>query len=453
MTSKNNLTAEIKTASVIGVGKLGTPLLACLAYKGYQVIGVDLNPHMVKSINEGRSPVFEPGLDQLIGKSKDRLTATHSIESAVLNSQITFIVVATPSDAHGRFSLKYVLPACEKIGTALKQKSDHHLVVLTSTVMPETLQKEIAPLLEKHSGKICGREFGLCYNPEFIALGTVIRDFLNPDFVLIGESDPESGSALEAIYRKTCDKVPLIARMNWVNAEITKLSVNTFITTKISFANTLARICERLPGADSQIVNSSLGLDTRIGGKYLKGAVGYGGPCFPRDTIAFSRMASSAGVSARLAEATHKTNLEQIFFLEDLIRSKLSPGGVVGILGLSYKPNTDVVEESQGLLLAQALIKKETPVVVYDPYAMENVRRALHGSVQFAQSEKECVQKADIVIIVTAWENFRHSLKPALFKCDDKNRIIIDCWRLLNSSEYCNVADYIALGANNHTGQ
>ncbi len=451
MASKNNLRAEIRTASVIGVGKLGAPLLACLASKGYHVVGVDLNPRVVKCINEGRSPVFEPGLDQLINENKDRLTATHSIESAVLNSQTTFIVVATPCDEQGRFSLKYVLPVCEKIGIALKQKSDPHLVVLTSTVMPGAMQKEIAPILEKQSGKICEKDFGLCYNPEFIALGTVIRDFLNPDFVLIGESDPESGSALETIYRKTCDKVPLFARMNWINAELTKLSINTFITTKISFANMLARICEKLPGADSQIVNSALGLDTRIGGKYLKGATGYGGPCFPRDTIAFSRMASSVGASAWLAEATHKTNLEQALFLEDLIRSKLSPKGVVGILGLSYKPNTDVVEESQGLLLAQALIKKETPVIVYDPYAMGNARRVLHGSVQFAPSEKECVQKADIVIIMTAWENFRHILKPALFKCDGKKRILIDCWRLLNSSEYSNVADYIALGINNHT--
>jgi UDPglucose 6-dehydrogenase len=195
----------------------------------------------------------------------------------------------------------------------------------------------------------------MCYNPEFIALGSVIRDFLNPDFVLIGESDERSGQVLEGIYRQVCENDPPIVRMNFINAELTKLAVNTFVTTKISFANMLARICERLPGADVDVVTRALGLDSRIGAKYLKGAVSYGGPCFPRDNLALIATARKVGAPADIAEATDRFNRWQVGWLADLVWAYLPEGGVVGILGLAYKPNTDVVEESVGLLLAGEL--------------------------------------------------------------------------------------------------
>src|SRR5262249_37283764 len=156
------------------------------------------------------------------------------------------IVVATPSDAGGAFSLRYVLPVCEAIGRALRTKQDFHLVVLTSTVMPGTTGGEVRSTLEKVSGKRAGRDFGLCYGPEFIALGSVIHDFMNPDFVLIGESDPRSGAILESLYKEVCENTPSVARMSFVNAEVTKLAVNTYVTAKISYANMLARICEQL---------------------------------------------------------------------------------------------------------------------------------------------------------------------------------------------------------------
>src|SRR5207248_1487779 len=217
-------------------------------------------------------------------------------------------IVPTPSEADGGFSLKYAISAAETIGAGLKQKSDFHLVVLTSTVMPGATGGEFLPALEKYSGKKCGEGFGLCYNPEFIALGSVIHDMLNPDFILIGESDPRSGEILEHLQLGVCDNVPLVSRMNFVNAELSKLAVNTFITTKISYANMLAQVCETLPGADVDVVTSAIGCDTRIGQKYLKGALGYGGPCFPRDNLAFAALAGHNGVPALLAEATHDLN-------------------------------------------------------------------------------------------------------------------------------------------------
>src|SRR4029079_1144357 len=281
--------------SILGLGKLGAPMAAVMVHKGHTVVGVDLNPSYVAAIQEGRPPVNEPGLAAMIEGHRGRLSATRDTPAAVLATDATFIMVPTPSEPDGGFSMKYVLSAAEQIGAALRSKPDCHLVVLSSTVMPGCTGGELLPALEAHSGKKCGRDFGLCYNPEFIALGSVIRDMLNPDMILIGESDPRSGELLEELYKGVCDSNPRIQRMNYVNAELTNLSVNTFVTTKISYANMLAQVCERLPGADADVVTSAIGCDSRIGSKYLKGALGYGGPCFPRDNVAFSALARETG--------------------------------------------------------------------------------------------------------------------------------------------------------------
>ena len=289
-------------------------------------------------------------------------------------------MVATPSEPGGGFSLRFVIPVCEEIGRAIAAKNSYHVVVLTSTVMPGTTGGPVLQALERSSGKRAGTDFGLCYSPEFIALGSVVRDFLNPDFVLIGESDARAGEMLEAIYLRVCDTSPAVARMNFVNAELTKLSVNTYVTTKISFANMLARICERLPGSDVDVVTRALGLDTRIGGKYLKGAVSYGGPCFPRDNLALLALAEELGAPAEIAQVTHRFNRSQIPWLADLVCSQ-SSRGTIGVLGLTYKPNTDVVEQSVGLLLARELASRKTDVLAYDPAGARNGAKALGDAV------------------------------------------------------------------------
>lgn len=431
--------------SVFGLGKLGAPLAAVLAYKGHRVIGVDLNPDPVRLINEGKPPVYESELDRLIWESRPRLSATTDPQTAVLNTEITFIIVPTPSDVNGGFSLRHVLTVAESIAKALRGKDQFHLVVLTSTVMPGATGNQVLPVLENHSGKRHGRDFGLCYNPEFIALGSVIRDMLNPDFVLIGESDSRSGEMLADLHKGVCDNDPPVARMNFINAELTKLAVNTFVTTKISYANMLAQVCERLPGANVDAVTSALGLDSRIGRKYLKGAIGYGGPCFPRDNLAFSSLARQLGAPAILAEATDRANRLQVSYLVGLLKSKLQPRGVVGILGLAYKPNTDVVEESQGLLLAHALLTDGISVIAYDPAGMSNAERELKGRVRFTRSVEECVRESDAVVIATPWEEFR-SISPQVFERHSVPRLLVDCWRLLDVERYGKVANFIALG-------
>jgi UDPglucose 6-dehydrogenase len=418
--------------SVVGLGKLGAVLAAVLAESGEEVIGVDIHSAVVCAVNEHRAPVTEPGLADLMAKSAARLSATTDLEEAVVNTGITFVVLPTPSRPDGTFSVDYVLSAAETIGKALRRKSSYHLVVISSTVMPGSMEGLVLPLLEKVSGKSCGPDFGLCYNPEFIALGSAIRNMSNPDMILIGESDPKAGAALEQLYRRVSKNNPPVARMNFVNAELTKISVNAFVTMKISYANTLAEICGRTAGADAAVVLEAAGLDGRIGSKYLQGALGYGGPCFPRDNAAFSQFAKQCGVEASLADSTDRVNRRQVEQLGDRILGLLPETGTAGILGLSYKPDTDVIEESQGVLLAEYLIGAKRDVIVYDPAALENAKCALGSRVQYAASMEECAGAAAVLTVATAWIEFR-SLRPSHLLT---GATVIDCWRILPQDQF-----------------
>ncbi|MBM3814100.1 MAG: UDP-glucose/GDP-mannose dehydrogenase family protein [Acidimicrobiia bacterium] len=431
--------------SVIGLGKLGAVMAALFADRGHNITGVDKNRAFIDAVNEGRAPVQEPGLPELIGKNRERLRATLDTEGAVLASDATFIIVPTPSGPDGKFSLDYVRPAVESIGNALKRKSGYHLVVLSSTVMPGDTAGEVQPLLEATSGKRCGADFGLCYNPEFIALGSVIRDMSRPDMVLIGECDERAGAMLAGIYQHVCESDYKTARMNFVNAELTKLSVNTYVTTKISYANMLADLCERLPGADVDTVTQALGLDKRIGPKYLKGALGYGGPCFPRDNVAFSALARSLGMEAILADATQRINHLQVPRLTSLITSLLPDGGAVGILGLAYKPATNVIEESQGMLLAESLLKAGVPLVVYDPLAMDNAKAILGARIRYTSSVQECAAAAHLIVIMNPAEEFR-ALRPEHLNAERGTPAVVDCWRILPRQEFESAANYVTLG-------
>jgi UDPglucose 6-dehydrogenase len=420
-------------------------MAAVFADKGHTVVGVDVDPNAVSAINEGRAPVSEPGLQGYIERNRNALSATSDCQQAVLETDITFIIVPTPSQPDGTFTMKNVAETAKPIGRALRQKRGYHLVVLSSTVMPGSTEGQLLAALEEYSGKSCGPDFGLCYNPEFIALGSVIHDMLNPDIVLIGESDDRAGSMLAALQRGVCDNDASIQRMNFVNAELTKLSVNTFVTTKISYANMLAEICERLPGADVDVVTSALGLDSRIGRKYLKGALGYGGPCFPRDNLAFAALGRQQDVEATLAEATDRVNRRQPARLVDLVLKHLPPGGSVGVLGLAYKPDTCVSEQSQGLLLAEQLVKKNVPVVVYDPEALENARRVLGDKVAYANSAEECAGQVQVLVIATPWEPFKR-LRPEHLAGHGRSVTVVDCWRILAPEKFQRATNYILLG-------
>ena len=438
--------------SIVGLGKLGSPMAACYASMGRRVVGLDLDLGKVESINRGVAPVTEPELQRLMDEAGDRLSATGDWAEIVASTDLTFVIVPTPSLADGGFTSRFVVSACEAIGEALRGKVGFHLVVVSSTVMPGSMDREVRPALEAASGKRCGVDVGLCYSPRFIALGTVVRDFLSPDLVLIGESDPRSGAFLESFYQSVHANNPPVARMGFANAELTKLAVNTFVTTKISFANMLAAICERLPGGDIDAVTGALGLDSRIGPKSLKGGLGYGGPCFPRDNRALARLALDLEAPAAIAEATDAINRLQVPRLLELVKSRLPAGGAVGVLGLAYKAGTDIVEESTGLELARCLLAEGIPVWAYDPLALDNAVRALatvrasgDSSLRAAPSLEACVGAADVLVLATPWPEFA-TMQPEMMRRRPGRSAIIDCWRMLDGRRFAGVADYVPLG-------
>ncbi|CAA6606265.1 UDP-glucose 6-dehydrogenase [Rhodospirillaceae bacterium LM-1] len=431
--------------SVVGLGKLGSPLAAVLSSKGFEVVGADLNPSYVEAINAGRAPVVEPRLQELIDQSKGRLTATTDVQFAVATTDATFVIVPTPTGPDGVFIMDYVLDAAKPIGRAIAGKSGYHLVVLTSTVMPSDTQAKLVPALEKASGKTCGVDFGVCYNPEFIALGSVVYNMLNPDFILIGESDAKAGALLETIYSRSCEKPPVFAHMNFINAELAKISVNSFVTMRISFANQLARICDHLPGSDVDVITNAIGLDTRIGRKYLKGAVSFGGPCFPRDNVAFAKMAANLGTEAPMALATDKMNQDYLDHLASRIERLLPAGGTTGLLGMSYKPDTGVTEASPSIELAKRLLQANGKVVAHDPLALLESKEKLGDKVEWAATAADCAARADVLVILVPWPEYA-GLKPGMLKNGGQDVIVLDCWRLLPFDEFSKVCHIELVG-------
>jgi UDPglucose 6-dehydrogenase len=430
---------EIKRISVIGLGKLGLSLAAVLADRGFQVVGVDVDERRVSTVNRGLSPIFERGVGLLMRSNLDSLSATTDHDEAVRETDATFLVVPTPSNASGEFSNEFVKSAARMVGRALSKKRGYHLVVVTSTVMPGTMDRVIRPILEEASGKRCGRDLGLCYNPEFIALGEVVKGLLSPDLLLIGESDRTAGDVLTWIQRQVCATSTPVERMSFVNAEVAKIAINSYVTMKMSFANTLAEICERIPKGDVDKVTRALGRDSRIGPTYLRGAIGYGGPCFPRDNVAFARFARKLGVNAELARATDRINRRQVRRIVALIEKHGDPESTkIGILGIAYKPNTNVTEASQSLDLARALARRGFEVHVYDP-ALAQAPPSLPGLKMEVDGEG-CVAKSDICVIATPWGSFTEIDRAAF-----KDKLVLDCWRLLEGGDDI-TSRYLPLG-------
>ncbi len=356
----------IEAISVCGLGKLGGCIAATLAERGFEVVGVDIDPEKVRRINEGLPPVEEPLLAETIAAGRSHLRATTDARETT-RTDATFFIPPSPSLPDGSFSTEFLLRAMQSVARAVRDAGKrNHLFVCSSTTTPGASDGILIPMLEKETGWACAHGFGFCYNPEFIALGNVIRGLLEPDLVLIGESDPESGAALEQMYRKYVRNKAQIARMSVISAELTKISVNSFITMKISFTNQLRMIAERFPKADIHAVLDAIGSDSRINHKYLRAGASFGGPCFPRDNRLLAYAAKQAGVQAPLAEATDAVNEATKEDLLTQVMSKLKPNDAVAVLGLAYKPDTYIVEESAGLFLAQNLKRHGYRVLIHD---------------------------------------------------------------------------------------
>ena len=278
-------------------------------------------------------------------------------------------------------------------------------------------------MLEARTGKKVGEEIGYAYNPEFIALGSVIRDFMNPDLVLIGESDPKTGDLLEGIYQRNCENSPYFGRTSVINAEITKLAINCYCTMKISFANQLAQLCDSAPGADASAVTQIMGRDSRIGTKYIRPGLGFGGPCFPRDNQAFIRFAETLGGGAEIQQAVVDINHRQIGRIASKITQAAEQfGNKVALLGLAYKPNTYLIEESQAVDVAYHLAEHhgKLDLWAYDPMARAN------GRWNSASSLEDCVRGAHVAAILTPWPEFFDTAWHGLMA---DNHSILNFWK------------------------
>lgn len=430
---------RIDAISIIGLGKLGLCMAACFASKGYKVIGVDIDKAKIDLLNKGENPIQETGLTRILTKFHQSLKYTTDYREAVFKSQVTFIVVGTPSNPGGSFTNKYIEESLREIGLVLRNKKEYHLVVVTSTLMPQTMGKQCKFILEDTSQKRRGLHFGLVYNPEFIALGSVIHDFFNPNFILIGEENKNDGDMLVSVYKNICENKPTFARMNYINAEIAKLSLNCYITTKITFANFLGAVCQQLPNADAHIITAALGLDARIGSRYFSPGLGFGGPCFPRDNLAFSAFASQLNMQAKLSQAVDQINKEQAIRIVRKIETeakkirKDKDRIKIGLLGLSYKPETPVVDDSQAISIAKSLIADNYHLVVYDPQALESARVVLGNRVAYAKNALACLDASDIAVVATPWEEFK-KIRYSTIK--NKHVVILDCWHVIKDSKF-----------------
>ena len=416
-----------KNIGVIGLGKLGSCFAACFAYRGFNVMGLEINEKIVNDINNHIAPFLEPGLQELIDKTKNKLKATTNPKEVFNFADIFFIIVPTPSKKDGSFSNEYIKRAIKPLVEELKNSKQFKIFVITSTVSPLSIQKEIIPFIEKNYSKKFNKDFTVIYNPTFIAIGDIIKGILEPDLVLIGENNKKAGDVIENIWGKVCLNKPYIGRMSIVSAEITKIAINSYITTKISFANMLGNICERIPEAEIDKITSAMGADKRIGKYYLKYGPAYGGPCFPRDNRAFSHFAKTqAKINALIPVSAHKINEFQTKFQKEKILKIIKENKInsISILGLAYKTKTYVIEESASIKLINELLKnKNLKITVYDSIdlTIEETKKVFGNKLNYAKSLNEATQNK-LIILMLPYEEFKKVKRL-------KNKIVIDLWR------------------------
>jgi UDPglucose 6-dehydrogenase len=404
--------------SVIGTGYVGLVAAVCFADLGHDVIGVDRDAERISLLHRGRSPIFEPGLGDLLvqGQKAGRLRFTTDTAEAVQDSEVIFITVGTPSLESGDADLTEVSAAAEAIGRSL---SGYRLIVEKSTVPVRTGERirEQIHLLTRG-----GVEFDVACNPEFLREGSAIHDFTHPDRIVLGVTSERSEEALRELYRPF--DCPILVT-DLATAELIKHASNAFLALKISYINAIANICERV-GADVRLVAEGMGYDARIGRAFLDAGVGYGGSCFPKDVAAFVKIARESGYQFRLLEEAARINEEQkevlLHHLKDAVW--VLANRTVAVLGLAYKPNTDDIRDSPAVAIITRLLRDGADVRVYDPAAEANARQVLPG-VTYCPDAYEAARGSDAVVLLTEWEEFR-SLDLARLKDIMRRPVLID---------------------------
>lgn len=432
------------TIAVIGLGRLGLPMAVVAAAAGHRVIGVDRDPDLVRRIETGELDDREPGVGELRHAAGNAFQATTELAPAIRDGDISLIVVPTPADASAGYSNDYVLDAVGGIGAALAGSNRPHTVAVASTVMPGSCAGAILEELERRSGRRLGDGLALCYNPIFAALGGILRGYRNPDFVLIGESHPGAGDGIADLHRSIVRNAPPMMRVPLVDAELAKLALNSFVTTKIAFANMLAGIAAGLPGADIERVLGVLGRDRRIGPAFLTAAMPYGGPCFARDNRAMAALAARAGRPAEISAATEIANRRMLLELGDAVEAEVPDGGLVALLGLAFKAGTGVTEDSPALALAMRLLRGGRRVRGFDPAVSEAEMRAV-GRLEPAPTLAAAVAGADAVVVANDDPVFS-ALEPGMLRNSGRKPVIFDYWRLLSAQKFAAAATIRHLG-------
>ena len=394
--------------TIIGTGYVGLVTGACFAETGATVYCVDIDKEKIEQLNNGKIPIYEPGLDEMIERNtkKNRLFFSTDLKEGLKDSEAAFICVGTPSDTDGSADLKYVLQVGSDIGKYL----DHYMVVVTKSTVPigtsEKVRKAVKEQLDKRNVDF---EFDVASNPEFLKEGDAINDFMKPDRIVIGTDNEKAEEVLRKLYKPFLLNGHPILFMDIPSAEMTKYAANAMLATRISFMNELSRLCDRV-GADINNVRKGIGSDPRIGSKFLYAGVGYGGSCFPKDVKALIKTAKEHGVELEIVQSVESANQKQKKILVQKILEHFGndiKGKTFAIWGLAFKPNTDDMREAPSIEIINGLLEKGAQIKAYDPVAMENAKKIFGDTIEYSKDEYEALIDADAMLLVTEWNEFR----------------------------------------------
>ena len=388
---------------VVGVGYVGLVTGSCFAEFGNTVVCVDNDEKKIEALQQGIIPIYEPGLEEMVKRcqSAGRLHFTTDVADAVEKSLVIFIAVGTPSGSGGSANLEYVYQVAETIGKLMKG----YKVIATKSTVPVGTGKEIKEIIKKN--QVQDIAFDVVSNPEFLREGSAIEDFMRPNRVVIGSESEQANAIMKDLYSPLYLIETPVVITNVETAEMIKYASNAFLATKISFINEMANICD-LVGADVHQVAKGMGLDKRIGPKFLHAGPGYGGSCFPKDTRAIAKLAESLGYRFRIVETVIEVNERQHERMVEKMESTLGPlkGKRLGVLGLTFKPNTDDIRESPAIKIVKSLVDKGASVVAFDPAGMKAAKEILK-KVVFAKDMYDVAKDADALVLTTEWNEFR----------------------------------------------
>jgi len=434
--------------SVIGLGFVGLSIALTNAKKKISTIGVDVEKTKIENLNRGIPNFFEPGLQNYLDESLEgkHIEFTTNLGYALKNSNLSFLCVGTPPIKDGGINLKFLKKALKDIHKNLEIKKTHHLLIIKSTVAPQSTVNLVLPIFKDliNKGKV-----DVVTNPEFLREGSAINDVLNPHLIVIGEYDKKSGKILESYYRQFYKTLPEIIHTDITSAELIKYANNTFLATKISFINSLANICQNLPGTDVNTIAKAIGKDPRIGPLFLQAGPGFGGSCLPKDISALIDFSNKFKRTNELFKAVLSVNQNQPMKVIELLKefNVLKKNNTVSILGLAFKKDTDDIRAAVSIEIAKLLLKKDLKIKVYDPMAIDNFKKLFKEKIVYCSSIDECLKESECCLILTEWDSFK-KLKPKKFKKLMKKPNVIDARRILDPNKFLDI-NFKAVGLGN----